>query len=138
MRLFLFIFSSYNKIQNYHCILFLSLMMVILCTTFGITWNIKSNQDFMLQIQVLHSFILFFLLLSISYHNGKIITEGIAYIGPITMRWYLNDNGPSFHNTFMLRWNTYYKIEMWITQVFAIPISFLLPIIFKSWKSWKM
>jgi hypothetical protein len=60
------------------------------------------------------------------------MVEGIAYIGPIVMWWDLNDNEPSFHNTLMLRWGTYYKIEMQITQVPAIPISFLLPIIFRS------
>jgi hypothetical protein len=37
----------------------------------------------MLQMQLLHSFILFFFLLSISYHNGKTVVKGIAYIGPI-------------------------------------------------------
>jgi hypothetical protein len=32
----------------------------------------------MLQMQILQSFILFFLLLSISHHNGKTMVEGIA------------------------------------------------------------
>jgi hypothetical protein len=40
----------------------------------------------MLQMQVLHSFILPFLFLSICHHNGKIMAKGIAYIGPIMMR----------------------------------------------------
>jgi hypothetical protein len=38
----------------------------------------------------------------------------------------------------MLKWGTYYIIEMQITQVLTIPISFLLPIIFRSYKDWKM
>ncbi len=45
----------------------------------------KSSQDFMLQMQLLHSFILIFLLLNIFHHNGKTMVEGIAYIGPIMM-----------------------------------------------------
>jgi hypothetical protein len=73
-----------------------------------------------------------FILLNIFHHNGKIMVESITYIGPIMMWWNLNDNGASFHNTLMLRWGTYYKIEMQITQVLAIPISFLLTIIFRS------
>jgi hypothetical protein len=65
--------------------------------------------------QVLHSSILLFLLLSIFHHSVKTMVESITYIGPIMMWWDLNENGPSFYNTFMLRWGTYYKIEMQIT-----------------------
>jgi len=61
------------------------------------------------------------------------MAKGTAYIRPIMMWWNLDDNGLSFHNTIMLKWGTtYYKIEMQITQILAIPISFLLPIKFKS------
>jgi hypothetical protein len=61
------------------------------------------------------------------------MAKGIAYIGPIMMWWNLNDKGLNFHNTLMLKLGTtYYRIEMQITQVLAIPISFLLPITFKS------
>jgi hypothetical protein len=61
-------------------------MMDILCAIFRyFLKHKKSNQDFMLQMQTLHSFILFFLLLSIYHHNGKTMVEGIAYIGPIMM-----------------------------------------------------
>jgi len=56
----------------------------------------------MLQMQILHSFIIIFLLLNISHYNGKTMVEGIAYIRPIMMWRDLNDNGPSFCNTFML------------------------------------
>jgi hypothetical protein len=34
----------------------------------------------------------------------------------------MNDNAPSFRNTLVLKWGTYYKIEMQITHVLAIPI----------------
>jgi len=61
--------------------------------------------------QVFHNFILLFFLLSIFHHNGKIMANNIAYIGPIMMWWDLNDNGPSFCNTLMLKWGIYYKIE---------------------------
>jgi len=84
----------------------------------------------MLQMLRIKYFILF-LKKIISYHNGKNIVEGIAYIGPILMQWNLNDNGSSFHNTLMSRWGICYKIEMPITQVFAILITFLLLIRFK-------
>jgi hypothetical protein len=50
------------------------------------------------------------------------MVEGITYNGPIMMWWKLNDNAPSFRNNIMLRLHTYYKIEMQITQVLAIPI----------------
>jgi hypothetical protein len=60
------------------------------------------------------------------------MVDGIAYIKPIMLWWDLNDNGPNFHITLMLKWGTYYIIEMQITQVLTIPISFLLQIIFKS------
>jgi len=66
------------------------------------------------------------------------MVEGIAYIGPIMMWWHLNDNGPNFCNNLMLKWGTYYKIEMQINQILTIPILFLLPIIFRSYKGWKM
>jgi hypothetical protein len=60
--------------------------MDILCTTFGYYLKYKkSNQDFMFQMQVLHSFIRLFFHLSISHHNGKTMVDGIAYIGPIMM-----------------------------------------------------
>jgi hypothetical protein len=39
----------------------------------------------MLQMQILHSFIPFYLFLSIYNHNDKIMVKGIAYIGPIMM-----------------------------------------------------
>jgi hypothetical protein len=52
----------------------------------------------------------------------KLWLRAFAYIGPIMMWWDLNDNGPSFDNTLMLRWGTYYKIEMQITQVLVIPL----------------
>jgi hypothetical protein len=45
----------------------------------------KFNQVFMLQMQVLHNFILFFRLLSIYHHNGKTMVEGITCIAPIMM-----------------------------------------------------
>jgi hypothetical protein len=44
----------------------------------------KSSEDFILRMQVLHNFILLFLLLSIYHHNGKTMAKG-AYIGPIMM-----------------------------------------------------
>jgi len=60
--------------------------MDILCPTFGYCLkHKKSNQNFMLQMQVLHNFILLFFLLSISHQNGKIMDNDIAYIGPIMM-----------------------------------------------------
>jgi hypothetical protein len=56
--------------------------MDILCATFGYYLkHKKSNHDFMLQMQVLHNFIL----LNIFHHNGKIMVESITYIGPIMM-----------------------------------------------------
>ncbi len=36
------------------------------------------------------------LLLNIPCHNGEMMDEGIAYLGPIMMWWDMNDNGPSF------------------------------------------
>jgi hypothetical protein len=39
----------------------------------------------MLQMQILHRIIPFYLFLSIYHHNGKIMAKGIAYIGPIMM-----------------------------------------------------
>ncbi len=56
----------------------------------------KSSEDFILRMQVLHNFILLFLLLSIYHHNGKTMAKG-AYIGPIMMWWNLNDNGPNIY-----------------------------------------
>jgi hypothetical protein len=61
-------------------------MMDILCATFKyFLKHKKSNQNIMLQMQILHSFILLFFLLSIFHHNGKTMAEGIAYIGQIMM-----------------------------------------------------
>jgi hypothetical protein len=60
--------------------------MDILCTTFGYGLKHKKfNQDFMLQMQILHNFIPFFLLLNIFHHNGRTMVKGIAYIGVIMM-----------------------------------------------------
>jgi hypothetical protein len=68
----------------------------------------KSNQHSVLQMQILHSFILIFLL-NISHHNVKKINEGIAYNGPIILWWSLNENGPKFCNTLIIKlgphWN---------------------------------
>ncbi len=95
---FLLIIKKFKTITIY---IFKSLTMDILCATFGYCLKHKnSSHDFMFQMQVLHYFILFFLFLNIFHHNGKTMVEG---------RWDLNDNGPSFHNTFMLRWGTYYN-----------------------------
>jgi hypothetical protein len=52
--------------------------------------------------QVLHSFILLLLFLSISRHNGKTMDEGIVYLGLIMMWLDLNGNGQSFYITLML------------------------------------
>jgi len=71
--------------------------------------------------QVLHNLILFFLLLNIYHHNGKTMAKGVVYIGPIMMWWNSNDSGPSFCDTLMLRWSTYYKIEMQITPSLRNP-----------------
>jgi len=61
-------------------------MMDILCTTFGYCLkHKKSNHDFMLQMQVLHSFIILFLKKNIHHHNDKTMDEGITYIGLIMM-----------------------------------------------------
>ncbi len=60
--------------------------MDILCATFGYCLkHKKSNYDLMFQMQVLHSFILLFKILSNYHHIGKTKTKGIAYIGPIMM-----------------------------------------------------
>ncbi len=60
--------------------------MDMLCATFGYCLKHKrSSQDFMLQMKMLHSFILFFLILNIFHHNGKTMVEGIPYIRPIMM-----------------------------------------------------
>jgi hypothetical protein len=59
--------------------------MDILFVTFGYCLkHKKSSKDFMLQMQVLHTFILPFLFLSNCHHNGKIMAKGIAYVGPMT------------------------------------------------------
>jgi hypothetical protein len=44
----------------------------------------------------------------------------IAYLGPIMMWLDLNEgfNGPSFCNTFMSKWGTYWRYELQITQIF--------------------
>jgi len=67
----------------------------------------KSNQHFMPQMRLLHNFILF-LLLNIPHHT-KTKNEGIAYNGPIILWWSLNENGPRFCNTFIIKlgphWN---------------------------------
>jgi hypothetical protein len=61
-------------------------MINILCATFRyFLKHKKSNQDFMLQMKILHSFILVIFLLNIYHHDGKTIAKGIAYIGPIMM-----------------------------------------------------
>jgi hypothetical protein len=61
------------------------------------------------------------------------MADGIAYIGRIMMWWNLNMTmDQAFHYTLMLKWGTYYKIEIEITKFLIIPISFLLPIIFRS------
>jgi hypothetical protein len=61
-------------------------MIDILCATFGYyVKHKKFNQDFMFQMQTLHNFIPFFLLLSIFHHNDKTMVKGIAYIGLIMM-----------------------------------------------------
>jgi hypothetical protein len=86
MSLFIYFSSDYNKIQNYHHIYFLSLTMDILSATFGYFFkHKKSSQNFMLQMQILHNFIIPFLLLNICHHNSKIMAKGIAYIGSIMM-----------------------------------------------------
>jgi hypothetical protein len=74
----------------------------------------------MLWMQLLHSLILLLLLLSIFHHNGKTMDENIAYLGPIMMWLDLNEgfNGPSFCNTFMSKWGTYWRYELQITQIF--------------------
>jgi hypothetical protein len=60
--------------------------MDILCPTFGYcSKRKKSSHDFMLQMQILHNFIVFFIFLNISHHNDKTMDEGIAYIGPVMM-----------------------------------------------------
>jgi hypothetical protein len=48
--------------------------------------------------QVLHNLIILLLLLNISYHNGKMMDENIAYLGPIMMWLDLNEgsDGPKF------------------------------------------
>jgi hypothetical protein len=57
-----------------------------MCATFGYSLEHKKfNQDFMVQMQILHSFILLFFLLSICYQNDKIMAKGIADIGAIMM-----------------------------------------------------
>jgi hypothetical protein len=70
--------------------------------------------------QVLHNLIIFLFLLNISRHNGKTMDENIAYLGPIMMWLDLNEgfDGPSFCNTFMSRWGTYWRYELQITQIF--------------------
>jgi hypothetical protein len=70
--------------------------------------------------QVLHNLIIFLLLLNISCHNGKMMDENIAYLTPIMMWLDLNEgfDGPSFCNTFMSRWGTYWRYELQITQIF--------------------
>jgi len=45
--------------------------------------------------------------------------ESITYLGLIMIWWDLNDNEPNFYNTLMLRWGTYWKYELQITQ--ALP-----------------
>jgi len=64
----------------------ISLRINILYATFGycLKYN-TSSKDIMLQMLPTKYFNLF-LKKIISYHNGKNIVEGIAYIGPILMR----------------------------------------------------
>ncbi len=68
----------------------------------------KSSQHSMLQMGVLHNFILF-LLLNISHHNVKTKNEGITYNGPITLWWNLNENGPRFCNTFIIKLGSHWN-----------------------------
>ncbi len=108
-----------------------SLTMNILCATCGYCLEYKkSSKDIMLQKLHIKYFILLRFFKNL-YHNGKIMAESIAYIGPILMWWNLNDNGSSFHNILMLRWGICYKIEMKISQILAILISIVLLITFK-------
>jgi hypothetical protein len=66
----------------------------VLCET-----SKKSNQHSMFQMQILHFFSFF--LLNISHHNVK--NEGIACNGPIILWWNLNENGPKFCNTLIIK-----------------------------------
>jgi len=64
---------------------FYLLTMNILCATFGYFFKYKkSNKDIMLQLLHIKYFILLFNIKN-SYHNGKIMAKGIAYIRPILM-----------------------------------------------------
>jgi len=94
-KIFLFFFQNHDfnffiflliikKIQNYR--IFKVINTIYFMRNIGYCLkHKKSSQDFMLQMQLLHSFILIFLLLNIFHHNGKTMVEGIAYIGPIMM-----------------------------------------------------
>jgi hypothetical protein len=84
--------------------------MHISCPTFGyyVKQKKKSSQHSMLQMGVLHNFILF-LLLNISHHNVKTKNEGITYNGPITLWWNLNENGPRFCNTFIIKLGSHWN-----------------------------
>jgi hypothetical protein len=70
--------------------------------------------------QVLHNLIILLLLLNISCRNGNMMDENVAYLRPIMMWLDLNEgfDGPSFCNTFMSKWGTYWRYELQITQIF--------------------
>jgi hypothetical protein len=69
----------------------------------------KISQHSMPQMQVLHNFILFLLFKKILITTSKTKNEGIAYNGPITLWWSLNENGPRFCNTFIIKLESHWN-----------------------------
>jgi hypothetical protein len=76
--------------------------------------------------QVLHSFILLLFILSIYRHNDEMMDEGIAYLGPIMMWYYI----PKTQCNTTLNWQwtkflQYPHVELGITQNITSPTGIL-------------